>query len=463
MFVISGYTSSAGEVTLMYYRRKKNVVWIFFLLILFCACSEKNALERIKEAGTITVLTRNNAHCYYIYRDTPMGFEYELARKFSDYLGVELNIVTPRWDNLIKSLNSGKGDFIAASMTVTPSRENLVDFSVSYLDIQQHVIVHKSNYRIKAIGDLEGKTVHVRQGTSYEERLRELKEQGLDLNIKLHDDTPTDELIKMVAEREIDITIADSNVALLNRRYYPDVRMLFSISEPQHIGWAVKKGEKALLDQINRFFEKMKQEHRLARIYKKYYSAVEVFDYVDLKKYHHRLNTRLPKYEEIIKKTSKKHGFDWRFIAAVIYQESHLDPKARSNTGVRGIMQLTQTTAKEMGIKNRLDPAQSINGGVKYLKKLYDRYKNIQGFDRMLFTLAGYNVGPGHILDARKIARQKGLDPNRWSSLEQTLPLLRQPKFYKDTTYGYCRGTEPVRFVHRVLTYYDIIKRESIG
>jgi len=447
----------------MHSRRKKNVVWIFSLLILFCACSEKNALERIKKTGAITVLTRNNAHCHYIYRDTPMGFEYDLAKAFAEYMGVQLKIVTPRWDSLIKSLNSGKGAFIAAGMTVTPSRENLVDFSFSYMDTQQYVIVHKSDYRIKAMGDLAGRVVHVRRGTSYEERLRELKARGLDIKIKFHDDTPTEELIRMVAEREIEITIADSNVALLNRRYYPDVRMLFSISEPQRIGWAVKKGETALLDQINRFFEKMKKERRLTRIYKKYYSAVELFDYLDLKKYHRRLKTRLPKYGDIIKRASTEHGFDWRLIAAVTYQESHLDPKARSHTGVRGIMQLTQTTAKEMGINNRLDPAQSINGGVKYLKKLYDRYENIQGFDRMLFALAGYNVGPGHILDAMKIARQKGLDPNRWSSLEQTLPLLRQPKFYKDTTYGYCRGTEPVRFVHRVLTYYDILKRDGIS
>lgn len=447
----------------MHSRRKKIVVWILFLLILLCACSEKNALERIQETGAITVLTRNNAHSYYIYRDTPMGFEYDLAKAFAEYMGVQLKMVTPRWDSLIKSLNSGKGDFIASSMTITPSRENLVDFSFSYMDIQQYVIAHKSDYQIKAMEDLAGRVLHVRRGTSYEERLRELKERGLNIKIKFHDDTPTEELIRMVAEREIDITIADSNVALLNRRYYPDVRMLFSISEPQHIGWAVKKGEKELLDQINRFFGKMKQERRLTRIYKKYYSAVEFFDYVDLKKYHHRLKTRLPKYGDIIKRASTEHGFDWRLITAVIYQESHLDPKARSNTGVRGIMQLTQTTAKEMGVNNRLDPVQSISGGVKYLKKLYDRYEEIQGFDRMLFTLAGYNVGPGHILDARKIARQKGLDPNRWSSLEQTLPLLRQPKFYKDTTYGYCRGTEPVHFVRRVLTYYDILKRDGIS
>jgi membrane-bound lytic murein transglycosylase F len=360
-------------------------------------------------------------------------------------------------------LNNGKGDFIAASMTITPSRDKLVDFSNSYLDIQQHVILHKNNYRIKTIEDLKAKSIYVRQGTSYEERLRELNEQGFSIKIKLHDDTPTEDLIRMVAKKEIGITIADSNVALLNRRYYPDVRIAFPVDELQSIGWAVKKGEKELLDKINQFLAKMEKERRLAGIYRKYYSAVEIFDYLDLKKYHNRIKTRLPQYEDIIKKAAKLYGFDWRFIAAVIYQESHFDPRARSNTGVRGIMQLTQATAKEMGIQDRIDPVKSINGGVKYLKKLYGRHGNIRGFDRLLFTLASYNVGHGHVLDARQIAAEKGLDPNRWSSLEQALPLLSHPKFYKKSKYGYCRGTEPVRYVNRVLTYYDILKREGVG
>ena len=439
------------------------LICVLFILAVFSACADKSALERIEETGVVTVLTRNNGHCYYSYRDAPMGFEYDLARAFAEYLGVQLNVVTPRWEDLIESLSNGKGDFIAASMTITPSREKLVDFSNSYFDIQQYVILHKNNYRIKTIQDLKTKRIDVRQGTSYEERLRELNEQGFAINITLHDDTPTEDLIRMVAEKEIDITIADSNVALLNRRYYPDVRMAFPIDELQALGWAVKKGEKELLAKINQFFAKMEKGRRLAGIYRKYYSAVDIFDYLDLKKYHHRIKTRLPQYEAIIKKAAKAHGFDWRFIAAVIYQESHFDPRAQSNTGVRGIMQLTQATAKEMGIQNRIDPVKSISGGVKYLKKLYDRHGGIRGFDRLLFTLASYNVGHGHVLDAQKIAVEKGLDPNRWSALEQTLPLLSHPKFYKTSNYGYCRGIEPVRYVNRVLTYYDILKREGVG
>ncbi|MBW2143886.1 MAG: transglycosylase SLT domain-containing protein, partial [Deltaproteobacteria bacterium] len=198
------------------------------------------------------------------------------------------------------------------------------------------------------------------------------------------------------------------------------------------------------------------------KIYEKYYANVEIFDYVDLKKFHIRLRTRLPKYKEMIQKAAQKHGFDWRLIAAVIYQESHFNPKARSHTGVRGLMQLTQNTAKEMGVTDRRDPAQSISGGVGYIEKLYKRYDEATNPDRLLIALASYNVGHGHILDAQKIAEEKGFNPNSWSSLQEILPLLRYPKYYKKTRYGYCRGTEPVRYVNRVLTYYDILKKEAI-
>ena len=439
-----------------------------FLLILIAfpilvSCARQDALESILESGEITVLTRNNAHCYYTYRDEPMGFEYDLAKAFSDYLGVKLKVVTPEWDGLIDALNEGKGDFIAASLTVTPSRAELIDFSNEYLPAQQKIVLHKTNNQIKKVEDLKGKTVHVRRGTSYEERLNELKNEGLGINIKLHDDTPTEELIRMVAEKEIEVTIADSNVADLNRRYYPDVKIAFPIEEDQSIAWAVRKREKALLKKINKFFDKIKRNGTHGKIYERYYAEADIFDYVDLKKYHRRLDTRLPKYKDIIQKVAGKFGFDWRLIAAMIYQESHFNPKATSYTGVQGIMQLTQNTAEEMGVKDRRDPEQSIKGGMKYFNKLYQRYDGGKEPDRLFISLASYNVGHGHILDAQGIARERGLDPNSWAVLEEVLPLLRYPKHYKKTKHGYCRGTEPVRYVNRIITYYDILRREAIS
>lgn len=432
-------------------------------LFLFSNCMEKGVIKKIKESGELIVLTRNNGHCYYIYRDTDMGFEYDLARAFADYLGVKLKIKTTEWENLINEVSEGKADIIAASMTVTPSRQDRVDFSNEYLSVQQRIIIHKENTQIKEIKDLKGKIIHIRRGTSYQERLNELNEhEGLEINIKEHDDVPTEELIRQVARKEIDITVADSNIALLNRRYYPDIRIAFPIEEPQSLAWAAKKGEKALLSKINNFFETIKSDGTFAKIYEKYYAGVEIFDYLDLKIFHERIETRLPKYEAIIKEAAKKYGFDWRLITAMIYQESHFDEHARSYTGVRGIMQLTLPTAGEMGVSNRLNPEESIIAGVRYLTKLYQKYKKAEDGDRLLITLASYNVGHGHIVDAQKLALEMGLDPYIWSSLENTLPLLRFKKYYKKTKYGYCRGTEPVRYINRILTYYDILKRKAI-
>jgi membrane-bound lytic murein transglycosylase F len=303
----------------------------------------------------------------------------------------------------------------------------------------------------------------VRRGTSYEARLKALKEKGLDIEIVLHDDVPTEELIRMVAEKEIELTVADSNVAFLNRRYYPEIRIAFPLGKEESLGWAVKKGERTLLDKVNEFFRKIKADGTFQKLYNKYYANVEIFDYVDLKKYHERLDERLPKYKAMIQKAARKNNFDWRLIAAMVYQESHFDPKATSCTGVEGIMQLTQDTAEHMGIDDHRDPEQSIMGGVKYLRKLYKGFQEAKNPDRTYIALASYNVGRGHILDAQKIASEKGLDPNSWSSLEQVLPLLRYRKYYKNTQHGYCRGTEPVRFVNRIRTYYDILRREAVS
>jgi len=421
------------------------------------------SLERIREKGEITVLTRNNGHCYYNYQDKPMGFEYDLAKAFADHLGVELEVRTTDWQDLFVDLRSGKGDFIAASLTVTPARRKLADFSDGYLTVQQRVIVHQSNYNLDEMEDLNGKTVYVRRGTSYEERLRELRERGMDIKVRLHDEVPTEEFIRMVAEKEILVTVADSNIALLNRRYYPEVKVGFPLEEPQVLGWAVRKENTSLKKAINGFFEKIVEDGTYAKIHDKYYGNVEIYDYVDLRKYHRRIKTRLPAYRGSIQKEASKHGFDWRLIAAMVYQESHFDPDAISHTGVRGIMQLTEVTAKEMGVDDRREPSAAISGGVRYLKKLHKRFEKAQEPDRTLIALASYNVGYGHVRDAQKLAAEMGMNPGSWSALQQVLPLLRYPKYYKRTEHGYCRGTEPVRYVKRIRTYYDILKREAIS
>jgi membrane-bound lytic murein transglycosylase F len=438
------------------------VVALVFVLLYFILIPNYDSVDQIKKNGKLKVIMANNANVYYSYRDQYMGFEYDLVKKFADYLGIELEILTPGWDKMFEMLNSGEGDLIAAGMTITEPREEVVDFSDEYLDIQQQAIIHKKNRTIKKMSDMDGEKIHIRAETSYQQRLQELQGEGLDIDVVLHPNLPTEELIRQVAEGEIKISIADSNIALLNQRYYPDIRIAFPIEEPQSLGWAVRKGSNALLKEINAFFDEINENGTFGSIYERYYQNVTIFDYVDLKKFHKRLETRLPKYKSTIQREAKKHGFDWRMIAAVVYQESHFNPKARSYTGVRGLMQVTQGTAKEMGITNRMDPSQSLKAGVGYLAKLYNRFDKIEYSDeRLLFALASYNVGYGHVRDAQNICREKGWDPHKWASLKKALPLLRVEKYYKNTKYGYARGTEPVRYTGRILTYFDIIKRKS--
>ncbi len=417
-------------------------------------------LDAVRDAGTITMITQNSQHAYYLDRGAPAGFEYELAAAFADFLGVELNVTTPPWSSMVPALLAAEGDFIAAAFTNIEPRRRHVVFSEPYMIVRQHLIVHASDHGVRRMEDMFGMTVHVREGTSYERRLRELKAGGLQIDVVAHRNRPTEDLIRAVAGREIQATVADTHVARLNRRYYPDVRMAFAISGPQPLAWAAPPDAEELVGEINQFFRVVKESGLFDRIYDRYYGNTEVFDYVDIKVFHERIRSRLPEFEVLIRREAQKHGFDWRLIAALAYQESHYHPLATSYAGARGLMQLTRTTALEMGIRDRYDPAQSIRAGVEYLATMHERFDTAASErDRLLLAMASYNVGYGHVLDAQAIAREKGLDAGRWSSLEETLPLLSRPEYYRRAAHGYARGTEPVRYINRILTYYDILRR----
>jgi membrane-bound lytic murein transglycosylase F len=422
-----------------------------------------STLHKITKAGQITVITRNSAHCYYTYRDEPMGFEYELAKEFADYLGVKLKIqITEDWEEMVPALVNGTGAFIAAGMTITPKRQKQAAFSDGYMDIQQHIISRRNRAKIKKLEDLSGKTIHVRTATSYQERLEELQKKGIDLTIELHHDLPTEELIQHVDKGEIEFTVADSNVALLSRRHFPGAVMAGAISDLQQLGWAVHPEAQRLKVKINSFFKIIKKNGKYDEIYNKYYGDVANFDYVDLSIFHRRIKTRLSRYSPFIKAAAKKHGFDWRLISAQIYQESHLNPWAKSPAGAKGLMQLLSSTARSLGVKDIYNPVENINAGVQHLKNLYDLFNGADGTDRLLISLAAYNIGQGHIRDARQLAVNMDLDPNLWESLAKTLPLLSFRKYYKNSKYGYCRGTEPVLYIKQIMIYYDILKRRGI-
>lgn len=420
-------------------------------------------LAHIHKTGEVTLITRNNAHCYYLYRGQAMGFEYDLASAFAKELGVKLRVkIVHEWEDMIPVLKKSVGHFLGASLTITPKRQTQVSFSNGYMTIRQHIIVHRDNHAVRHLKDLAGITVHVRKGTSYQDLLQRLQQQGVALKIKLWENTPTSELIRKVAVKDIEVTIADSNVAQLNRRYYPQIVIADPISGKEHLAWAVHPEAHKLLKQINAFLKRIQSDGTFGEIYKRYYTDVESFDFVDLRAYHRRLETRLPKYGKTIKTVAERYGFDWRLIAAQMYQESHFRQWAKSHAGAYGLMQLTRHTAKSLGVTDIHNPSQNIEAGVRHLKNLYGLFDEAVGADRIFIALGAYNVGQGHIRDAQRLAKKMGLSVSRWADLSTTLPLLEQRKYYKNARYGYCRGSEAVAYVRQIMIYYDILKHKSI-
>jgi membrane-bound lytic murein transglycosylase F len=445
------------------------LIGVALLLIFFAMLIHKQELgqdigtfDSIQKTGILRLITTNSNSSYHNYGGEPTGFEYDLAKAFADYINAELDVITPGWNNMFAYLNEGKGDLIAAGLAITADRLEKVDFSIPYMTIQQHIIHHNLVFGPKNLDDLTFRTLHVRRGTSYHSRLKELKNSGIDFTYILYDNIPTEEFIRQVHEREIKFTVADNHIAYLNQRYYPDIRIGIALQEKESLAWAVRKGDTRILEQVNKFILHANQTGLLKKLSAKYYAGVQPSDPFDLKKFHSRIQTRLPKFKKTIMDESVKYGLDWRLIAAVVYQESHFNPKARSFTNVRGLMQVTTVTAEEMGIDNRLKPDQSIRAGIKYLHKMKQKFDHIDDdYEKMLFALASYNVGYGHVQDAMQLAKDMGLDDTRWQNIKNTLPLLSKSKYYKKTKYGYARGWEPVQYVERILTYYDILKKKK--
>jgi len=442
------------------------VLWIIFLAGTGCSqFAPRDELDTIKDRGTLRVFIRNNATCYYEAPQGFAGFEYDLVKSFADHLGVKVRcVVTDSFSEMIPALLRGEGDLIAAGFTVTENRMRRVAFGPPYMEVQQQVVGRRGGPSPSDIGDLVGQPLWVNAGTSYEERLKELKSQYPGLSWLPVSGYETEEILEMVWRGIIPLTIADSNIVAVNRRYYPDLRIHFAIQESEKLAWAVHPQHSHLLAAIEHWFAQPSTAALLQKLKQYYYGHLKVFDYVDLVKYHRRLRHRLPRYQNYFKAAAEKHGLDWRLVAAQSYQESHWDPQAVSFTGVRGIMMLTQETAASLGVESRLDPRQSIEGGARYLALMHQRIGDgVREPDRTYMALAAYNVGWGHLEDARALARRLDKDPDSWQDVSTTLPLLRQSKYYRGLPHGYARGTEPVRYVNRIKTYYRILLQAING
>jgi membrane-bound lytic murein transglycosylase F len=445
----------------------KLISLLLILISLLIACDEAQPhLEEIRERGELRVLTRYGPTTYYVKGNELAGFEYELTQRFAEFLNVKLKIIVP--DNLGDMLNlieHGKADMAAAGLSITPKRRDRFHFGPVYQEVTQQLVYRNGNRIPQNITELYNGQLEVMANSSHVEQLNSYKEDIPELIWTENKELDSSGLLELVELEMIDYTIADSNDIAANQTLFPELRAAFNLSEPESLAWAMSLSEDGSLSaKMVSFFEQMEESGDLDRLIEKYYGHIRRFDYVDTRTYHRRIQTRLPEYEPLFKEAAEKFGFDWRLLAAISYQESHWDPQAVSSTGVRGLMMLTQATAEEMNIDNREDPAQSVNGGAGYLASMLARLpERINEPDKTWIALAAYNVGLGHLEDARILTESDNKNPDIWPDIKQYLPLLAKKKWYSQTRYGYARGGEPVRYIENIRRYYDILLQDNLG
>ena len=435
-------------------------------------------LDAILERGYINALVDNNSVSYFIYKGEPMGYEYELLNLFAKHLNVDLKIkVTSGIDRAIDQLNQGEGDIIAFPLTITKERNKYVSFTKPHFNSYQVLVQRKprgwrqmtldaiNDSLIRNPVDLIGKEVHVLANSSFETRLRHLSEEiGGDVIIR--PDTTSSEsesLIRRVATGELDFTIADHMMARVNASYYPDLDINTPVSVAQQVAWATRKNSPELLKAMNDWLANIKKEATFMVIYNRYFRSPRTSVVRMTSEYSSMGGNMLSPFDSLIRKGANTLGWDWRLLASLIYQESRFLPKGESWAGARGLMQLMPRTANEFGAFDLDDPRQSISAGVGYLQFLQKYWLNKipDTEERMKFILASYNVGLSHVVDARRLAKKYGKDPQVWyDNVEYYLSQKSEPEFYRDpiVTAGYCKCEEPIHYVRSILDRYEEYK-----
>ena len=421
-------------------------------------------LEKVLTEGQLRVISRNGPTTYYEGPEGLTGFEYSLVKGFADELGVELVIQDEdSFGRIFNAVGEEQNHLAAAGITVTPTRSKGVKFTRPFMKVKQQLIYNSRQPAPRDILDLMGKDLVVISESSHVERLQELRETYPELTWREEPALEMIELLEMIHKGEADYAIVDSNSYDLNRHAYPRAQTAFDISDAQDLAWAFAHSiDTSLFDAAQAYLDRVEQNGTLATLTDQFYKPIVEVTTGDALLFSYRLEKRLPRWEEGLKEAAAKFDLDWQLLAAISYQESHWNPTAESRTGVRGLMMLTLATASDMGVKDRIDPSQSIYGGAKYFRNLLDRIPaRVTGDDRIYMALAAYNVGMGHLEDARVLTEIHGDDPNKWSDVRKHLPLLAKRQYYSKTRHGYARGWEPVAYVKNVRNYHKILAWHS--
>jgi len=420
-------------------------------------------LPRFSNAGELVVLTRNSPTTRYLDADGNfIGLEHDLVELFARDLGVPVRYVeVDAYSGVLPSLERGQAHMAAAGLSITPERARRFLFSPSYMDVQQVLVYNSTRARPQNMKELGSKRIEVVSDSSGAEQLRALSPRFPKLDLAEISTLNPEDLLLRVSEGNAAYAVAGSHIVDVARNFYPNIAKGMTIGNTEKLAWAFPRdGDPLLVRRAREFFTRVATDGTLKRLMDRYYGHVKRLDRSDLDNLFDAIRTRLPEYRPVFQEAQQVTGLDWRFIAALAFQESHWDPLATSPTGVRGMMMLTSTTADRLGVKDRLDPRQSIVAGARYFVDLRDSLPNrIAEPDRTWMALAAYNQGLGHLEDGRVLTQRLGLNPDIWIDIKKALPLLSRSDFYVTLKHGFARGGEAVVLTENVRTYYDILMR----
>ena len=432
------------------------------MLLLGTCAPAPGVYDQIKILGELRVVTRNGPLAYFKDSgDSPQGPEYELAQRFADELGVRLKM-TPvhSYAEIYAALRTGRAHLAAAGLKVPVKAVPGVAFGPTYQRVREHLVYRHGAIRPNSLAEIGNGDLEIAANSSHAKTLRAARDALPGLAWIENRSTDSQALLDGVSSGDIDYTIVDSTEFALAHDEHPELRIAFDFPGGQSLAWAASTHDPEFLRDVTWYFSRLQTDGELAAIVGRYYDRSEDPELAaNAGGFMRHLQSRLPLYQKWFEEAAEQSSQDWRLLAAIGYQESKWNPDASSTAGAKGLMQLTLKTATAAKVVDPADPRQSIFGGARYFHYVYSRIPaRIPDPDRTWFALAAYNIGYGHLEDARVLAQKARRDPDSWEDVREFLPLLEQEYWYAQTENGYARGWEPVRYVDNVRDYRDMLE-----
>ena len=437
------------------------VLSITFILLLTSCEKPQTALEQIQVSGELRFAIVASPVTYFRKPTGDYaGLDYELAQLFAKRLGLRVKFIIARDSTEVRALvKHRKAHIGSAALALIDYWDNQLQHGPPYRLAKKQLVYRYGDGKPEDLAAVSGPRFVISKEQLPSRLLATFKRNYPALAWRETETETVPELLKRVDRGQITATIADSNWIAIYRHLYPELRVAFDVTESLPVAWIYQRHkERSLHDAISAFYQEIKQDGTLDTLLAWYYRHADSFDYVDTRAFLRKIDTCLPRLKKLFQQASEQANIDWLLLAAISYQESHWNPTAKSPTGVRGLMMLTQDTADFVDVDNRLNPEQSVHGGTRYLMQLMAKLpQRINPEDRLWLTLAAYNLGFGHLEDARILTQEQGKDPDKWEEVRQYLPLLADDQWHPRTTNGYARGYEAVAYVKNIQRYYDIL------